>query len=242
MAQCPNLPRFQRAAVQEACFLLSPGALGSGSSYIVSIHPGLIRPHAPVPQARRNFAVTLICNAFAVRERLGIPRDLPYFRLPHFHCMPPTRPRWCAVRSRWSRTAMPGFLEFETESPPTTSVSASNTRRVILFRGCIVLVMLRPASLPSPPDWLRQDEITCVSPCLLRYIVTPAFHAVRYRAALGVRLNGRTGNLPSLGLSPNKLRQLVRLHSNFYIIIVISAVRHFLFDIRNSTSEPAKSP
>ena len=34
----------------------TPGALGSGSSCVVSIHPGLLRPHAPVPQARCDFA------------------------------------------------------------------------------------------------------------------------------------------------------------------------------------------
>ena len=34
--------------------------------------------------------------------------------------------------------------------------------------------------------------------------VAPAFDAVRYRTALGVRLDGRTGNLPLSGLSPDK--------------------------------------
>ncbi len=61
---------------------------------------------------RLNFAAPLIYNAFAVRERLGIPRDLPYFRLPYFQCMPPTLPRWSTVPSRCTRTAIPGFLEF----------------------------------------------------------------------------------------------------------------------------------
>src|SRR5712692_9451004 len=37
----------------------TPGVLGSGSSYIVSIHHRLIRPHAPVPQARCDFAFRL---------------------------------------------------------------------------------------------------------------------------------------------------------------------------------------
>jgi hypothetical protein len=82
------------------------------------------------------------------------------------------------------------------------------------FRGCIVYVMVRPACLPSPPGWLRRDEVICSSPRLLRYIVTPAFNAVRRRATLGIRLDGRTGNLPSSGLSPDKSRQLVRLHNN----------------------------
>ena len=100
------------------------------------------------------------------------------------------------------------------ESPTTTTRLCQQFPTGHFFRGCIVLFMLRPVCLPSPPDWLRQDEATCTSPCLLRYLVTPAFGAIRCRTALGIRLDGRTGNLPSSGLSPDKLRQLVRLHRN----------------------------
>ena len=39
--------------------LSTPGVLGSGSSYVVSIRHGLVRPHAPVPQARCDFASRL---------------------------------------------------------------------------------------------------------------------------------------------------------------------------------------
>jgi len=144
--------------------LPTPGALGSGPSYVVSIHHRLIRPHAPVPQARCDFAFTLIRNAFAVRERLGDPRDLPYFRLPYFPYMPSTLPRWSTVSSRYTHTAIPGFLELVPSRQPQPPASASNSRRGILFRGCIVLFILRPACLPSPPGWLRQDETTCLSP------------------------------------------------------------------------------
>jgi hypothetical protein len=100
------------------------------------------------------------------------------------------------------------------ESPSTKPVAASNIRRGNPFRGCIVRFMLRPASLPSPPDWLRQDEATYPSPCLLRYIVTPAFDVGRCRLTLGIRLDGRTGNLPSSGLSPDQSQQPVKLHNN----------------------------
>jgi hypothetical protein len=100
------------------------------------------------------------------------------------------------------------------ESPTTSPVSASYNRRGSPFRGCIVYFMLRPTGLLSPPDWLRRDEVICSSPRLLRYIVTPASNVLRRRMTLGVKLDGRTGNLPSSGLSPDKSRQLVRLHNN----------------------------
>src|SRR5438067_11917273 len=64
--------------------------------------------------------------------------------------------------------------------------------------------MLRPACLPGPPGWLRRDAITCSAPRLLRLRVTPAFDGARHQAPLGVRLKGRTGNLPSSGLSPDQ--------------------------------------
>ena len=60
--------------------LSTPGVLSSRPSYAVSVHHCLIRPHPPIPQAHCDFVFTLIRNAFAVRERLGDPRDLPYFR------------------------------------------------------------------------------------------------------------------------------------------------------------------
>ena len=69
-----HAPLFRRL------LLLTPGVLGSGSSYVVSIPPRLLRPHAPVSPARCDFApFALIRSPFAVRERLGDPRDLPYF-------------------------------------------------------------------------------------------------------------------------------------------------------------------
>jgi len=99
--------------------LSTPGALGSGSSYVVSIRHGLIRPHAPVPQARCDFA-------FAYTQRLrcaGAPRRPagPSLLLPLcFPCLLPTLPRRPAVSSRCTPTTIPGFLALPSESPPTT--------------------------------------------------------------------------------------------------------------------------
>ena len=89
----------------------TPGVLGSGSSYAVSIHHRLLRPHPSVPQARCDFtAWPLIRSAFAVRERLGDPRDLPYFCGRAFHACRRPYPDGPAVPSRCTHTAIPGFL------------------------------------------------------------------------------------------------------------------------------------
>ena len=65
--------------------LSTPGVLGSGVSYVVSLHHSL---YDPMRQSHRHAAtssITLIRSAFAVRERLGDPWDLPYFHCSSFH-------------------------------------------------------------------------------------------------------------------------------------------------------------
>jgi len=154
--------------------------------------------------------IALIRSAFAVRERLGDPRDLPDFHCCAFHA--------CHRPYPGGSLRHPVML---TQRFQASSISERVANRYIRlyqqyptaerFRDCIVRFMLRPACLPSPPGWLRRDEVTCSSPRLLRYIVTRAFGAARYRATLRIRLNGRTGNLPLSGLTPDQLQQLVRL-------------------------------
>jgi hypothetical protein len=171
----------------------------------------------PMRQSRRYAATSRLC-AYTQRLRCaGAPRRPArpsLLLLPCFPCMPSTLPRWCIAPSRCTGVMLPDFLELLPSRLTTSPVSASNHRRGSPFRSCIVRFMLRPACLPSPPGWLRRDEVICFSPRLLRYIVIPAFNAVRHRATLGIRLDGRTGNLPSSGLPPDKSRQLVRLHNN----------------------------
>lgn len=149
----------------------------------------------------RGFA--LIRSAFAVRERLGDPQDLPDFRCCSFHTCHRPYPGGplrhpVVLTQRFQASSIS-----ERVATYNVPVSTSNTRRKVQFRGCIVRFMLRPACLPSPPGWLRRDEVTCSSPRLLRYFVIRAFRAARYRAALRIRLNGRTGNLPLSGLTPD---------------------------------------
>jgi hypothetical protein len=154
--------------------------------------------------------IALIRSAFAVRERRGDPRDLPDFHCCPFHA--------CHRPYPGGPLRHPVVLTQRFQASSKSERVANRYIRLyqqcpteVQFRDCIVRFMLRPACLPSPPDWLQRDEVTCASPCLLRYIVIRAFDTARYRAALRIRLNGRTGNLPLSGLTPDQLQQLVRL-------------------------------
>ena len=190
---------------------------GSLAPVQVVLSRTIIAYYSPMRQSRRHTA-TSRHRAYTQRLRCaGAPRRPTrpsLLSLPCFPYMPSTLPRWLTVSSRCTYTAIPDFLELLASRLTTSPVSASNIRRDSPFRGCIVHFMVRPAGLPSPPGWLRRVEVIGSSPRLLRYIVTPAFNTVRHRATLGIRLDGRTGNLPSPRLSPDKSRQLVRLHNN----------------------------
>jgi len=209
---CAQLCRRGRMPPFEKPALLYPRGPQLRASYVVLPILAYTTPCASPTGTLRLRGIALIRSAFAVRERLGDPRDLPYFCCHSFHTChrpypgrPPTLPsRFIVSGSRLPRSW--------SESPLTNLRLCQQYLTGPLFRGCIVHFMVRPVCLPSPPDWLRLDEVTCSSPGLLRYIVTSAFDAARSRVALEVRLNGRTGNLPLLGLSPNQLWQPVRLH------------------------------
>jgi hypothetical protein len=70
-----NIPPPQRSSLRSGLCCPDPSSLN--------------RPHPPRSQAHRNFtARRLICDAFAVRERLGDPRAVPGFRCPFFPDMP----------------------------------------------------------------------------------------------------------------------------------------------------------
>ena len=60
-------PRLRVPLCARPC-LATPGVLGSGPSYVVSVHHRGLRPHPSVSQARDDFtALPLIRHAFAVR-------------------------------------------------------------------------------------------------------------------------------------------------------------------------------
>ena len=177
-ALCPDPAVLPRAAVREARGLPTPGVLGSGPSSVVSVHRRVLRPHPPVSQARGDFtALPLIRRAFAVRERLGDPRDLPYFPCRAVHACRRPYAGGSAAPSRCAGTAMPGFLVLSASRHPRGPVSASNFRRGLRFRRCIVRVMLRPACLPGPPGWLGRDATICLAPRRLRTVSLPLLTA-----------------------------------------------------------------
>ncbi len=182
---------------------LTPGVLGSDRSSAVSDPPRLLRPHPPVSQAPRDFTVLpLIPRAFAVRERRGDPRDLPYFP---WRAVPTCRRPY----PRWVRWPLPFVLG--SGIPGSLELRASRHPHPRLCQQCLTGVPFQAASFASccgpcvcPALLAGYNEMpTLPAPRLLRYRVTPAFGTGRRRAVLGVRLDGRTGNLPSSGLAPD---------------------------------------
>ena len=153
-------------------------------------------------QSRRHAAISRPCRLYAAPSLCGSASatrgTFPTFAaVLSMHVADPTPvgrralPLYSHGNSRLPRTI--------TESPPARPVSASNVRRGILFRGCIVRFMLRPARLPSPPDWLRRDEVTCASPRLLRCIVTPAFGRRPSPNGAGSQARWANGKSPIVG-------------------------------------------
>src|SRR5262249_38325908 len=80
----------------------TPGALAP-VQVMLSWPSSLSRPHPPLSQAHRNFAVRrFICGAFAVRERLGDPREVPRFT--------------CSILPSMSTSTSPGSRSLRTSS------------------------------------------------------------------------------------------------------------------------------
>jgi hypothetical protein len=141
-----------RAAVREAP-LSTPGVLGSGASSVVSHPRRLLRPHPPVPRARGNFtALPFICHAFAVRERLGDPRDLPYFRCRALQaCRRPYAGGFKVLVPLRVRTSIPGFLALSPSRHPQEPASASNIRRGVLYDAASFALCCGPSVCQDLP-------------------------------------------------------------------------------------------
>jgi hypothetical protein len=165
------------------------------------------REHAAASRLGRLYAAPSLCGSASATRGTFPTFTAVLSRRAVDHT--PVGPRCCPVARAHPGTRLPRFVP---ESPPTRARLCQQCPAGNSSRRGIVRFMLRPVCLPRPPDWLRPDGVTCAPPGVLRSSVIPALHADRCRTALGIRLNGRTGNLPLSGLAPDQSRQLVRLH------------------------------
>ena len=126
------------------------------------------RRHATISRPGRLYVAPSLCGcASATRGTFPLSR-------PSSPGVPSTIRRW--VRDAVPllvRTPMPGCLALSPSRHPRKPASASNIRRGVLFERGIVRFMLRPVWLPSPPDWLRPDDVTCAPPGLPRTLSLP---------------------------------------------------------------------
>ena len=144
---------------------------------------------------------SLIGTAFAVRERRGDPRDLPYFPWRAVRTCRRPYPGGSAGPSRYPGAAIPGSLELRASRHPHPRLCQQSPTGVP-FEAASFASCCGPCVCPALLAGYDAVQV-CPAPRLLRYRVTPAFGTGRRRAVLGVRLDGRTGNLPSSGLSPD---------------------------------------
>ena len=160
--------------------------------------PAYTTPCASPMGTLRLRGIALIRSAFAVRERLGDPWDLPYFRCCSFYACHRPYPGGSADSFPVKQPAVPDFLDLGTSRQPANPVSTSNIRRVFDFGAASIRFMLRPAYLPSPPDWLRQNEVTCSSPRLLRTLSLPLSHC-SFPSNVGNQAKWSNGKSPIIG-------------------------------------------
>jgi hypothetical protein len=124
--------------------------------------------------------------------------DLPSFHCRAFRaCRPPCAGGSTELLPLWTRPcqASPSYQRVATH----TAASASDTRRVefTTLQGSLHAAARTFASHPG-----------LAAGCF----VERAFRGIRRRMSLRSKLDGRTGNLPSRGLSPRRSRQLSWLH------------------------------
>jgi len=204
-ALCPDPAVLPRAAVRAALVPLYPRGPWLRSEFCC------LGPSSRTPTPSASLAGTRRLHgpaAYTPRLRCaGAPRRptrpslLSLSRCP---CVPSTLRRWVRgpfplCRDRDARLPRP-----ISESPPTrarlcqqfpTGFEISALHR---SRHAAARMFARPSGLART----RCNHMSCTSPSEDR--VTPAFDGVRRRAPLGVRLEGRTGNFPSSGLSPDQ--------------------------------------
>jgi hypothetical protein len=129
----------------------TPGALAP-VGFMLSRPSSLNRPHPPHSRAHRNFtALRLICDASAVRERLGHPRAVPVFRCRFLPGMPPpTTPGSSTMVSSRAATSMVPSARSQRLGTPTTP--AIRFTRGINFGASTVHTFAAACQVARPPE------------------------------------------------------------------------------------------
>jgi len=173
---CVHARRCLHEPLCERPCLSTPGVLGSGSGYVVPIPPRLLRPHPSVSPARGDFTgQPLIRRAFAVRERRGDPRDLPYFRCCAFHTCRRPYAGGAEAPTRCVRAPIPGSLVLSLSRPPqrpslpaildgVMQISALHRSRHAAAR-----VFARPSWLATTMRQADALPLACSGPCHPRF-------------------------------------------------------------------------
>jgi hypothetical protein len=128
-ALCPGRSAPPHAAVREASPRYPRGPWLRSELCCLDPSSRTTTPSVSLAGTRRFHGLPLIRRAFAVRERRGDPRDLPYFPCRAVHTCRRPYAGGSAPPSRCGGVTVPGFLETIASRHPRVPVSASNPRR-----------------------------------------------------------------------------------------------------------------
>ena len=189
-----------RAAAQETHVSLPQGSLAP-VRVLLSRPSSLLRPHPPVSPARSDFAAPpLIRCAFAVRERLGDPRDLPYFPRPAFSACRRPYAGGSAQPSRCAGRAIPGFLDLRaSRHPQDPSLPA--------IPDGVILSTLHRSLSAAARAFARPSTLASEVPCHPRFSRRPS------PGTVGSQARGANGKSPLVGTLTRPVHgKSVRLH------------------------------
>lgn len=199
-ALSPTRPPPPRAAVQAAMTALPQGSLAPER---VLLSHSIVAYYDPIRQSREHATISRQCRLYAAPSLCG-SASATRETFPTFTAVLSTRaidhtpvgPSRCPVARPRSGTRLP---RLQNESPPTTSVSASNTRReehfgAASFASCygsrVGLVLL---------TGYGADGITCVPPIRSEDFVTPAFGVQSSPTGAGNQARWANGKSPIIG-------------------------------------------
>jgi len=181
---------------------------GSLAPVRVLLSRSIVAYSDPIRQSRRHAATSRPCRLYAAPSLCG-SASATHETFPTFPAalsmravdLTPVGPRPPFPLCRHRDARLPRLI---TESPPTTArlcqqyPTGFELSALHRSRHAAARMFAQPSGLATT----RCNHMSCTAPSEDR--VTPAFDGVRRRAPLGVRLEGRTGNLPSSGLSPDQ--------------------------------------